>query len=150
MSFDVYLEVDEPQSNPSEGKIFIREGGSIREISREEWDRRYPGREPVIVRTEEDSPVVYTANITSNLAPMARAAGIYYVLWHPADVDITLAEQLIAPLEAGLAKLKENPSEMQEYDPENKWGTYGTLVIFVENYLNACRAYPKARVSVWI
>lgn len=29
--------------------IFVRENGATREITREEWDRRNPGREPVVV-----------------------------------------------------------------------------------------------------
>jgi hypothetical protein len=39
---------------PSLGSgIFIRENGAVQEISREEWDRRHPGREPYVVTKPE-------------------------------------------------------------------------------------------------
>lgn len=43
--------------NPGSG-IFVRENGALREITRGEWDAKYPGREPVSVRrgTEGDPP----------------------------------------------------------------------------------------------
>lgn len=34
--------------------IFVRENGACIEISREEWDRRNPGREPVIYKPHEE------------------------------------------------------------------------------------------------
>ena len=150
MSLDVYLDVDTPVSQTPSDRIFIRENGSMVELSREEWDQRFPGREPVTVRDEDETTTrVYQANITHNLNRMADAAGIYKPLWRPDELEITRAEELIEPLSSGLEALKSNPERFEELNPENGWGTYEGLVQFVENYLGACRQYPQATVSVW-
>ena len=89
---------------------------------------------------------VYTANITHNLTKMADKAGIYKALWCPEEIDITKAEQLIKPLEDGLAKLKADPAYYQQFDAPNGWGRYVHFVPFVKQYLEACRANPDAMV----
>ena len=149
MSLDVYLTTKEPVVPKRQDRIFIREDGSTKEISREEWDRRNPGREPLVLCDEGKADEVFTANITHNLGKMADAAGIYEALWRPDEVGITVASQLIAPLEAGLARLRAEPEKFMEHNPDNGWGSYEGLVGFVERYLDACRNYPEADVSVW-
>lgn len=91
---------------------------------------------------------VYSANITHNLNTMAEAAGIYKHLWRPDEIEITKAEQLIAPLTAGLQKLKDAPEHFMQYDSPNGWGMYKHFVPFVEKYLAACVENPDADVSV--
>jgi hypothetical protein len=91
---------------------------------------------------------VYWANITHNLNKMAEAAGIYEVLWRPEEIGITQAGQLIEPLSVGLKKLKADPMYYSQFNAVNGWGTYD-FVPFVEKYLEACRANPDAKVSVW-
>lgn len=150
MSLDVYLDVNTPVSKTSSDRIFIRENGSRVELSREEWDQRFPGREPVTFRDEDETTTrVYQANITHNLNRMADAAGIYKPLWRPDEIGITRAEELIQPLSSGLDALKSDPERFKQLNPENGWGTYEGLVQFVENYLEACRQNPQATVSVW-
>lgn len=93
---------------------------------------------------------VYWANITHNLAGMAKAAGIYKHLWSPEEVEppVTKAVQLIEPLKAGLAWLKANPDEAKKHDAKNGWGLYEHFVPFVEKYLTACIESPDADVRV--
>jgi hypothetical protein len=150
MSLDVYLTLPGVQSRTGSA-IFIREDGQNKEITRAEWDARFPGREPVIVSFDDDSDSgeVYSANITHNLGKMAREAGIYEALWRPEEIGITHTAQLIAPLNEGLALLKSNPERFTRLNPENGWGTYEGLVRFVADYLAACEAYPASEVSVW-
>src|SRR5688572_29936062 len=103
MSLDVYLKVVERVTVTRGPRIFVRESGATREISREQWDALYPGREPVTVLAGEDETnCVYSANITHNLNAMAENAGIYMHLWRPDQIGIMTASQLIAPLTAGL------------------------------------------------
>lgn len=45
---------DDPQDEGINSGIFVRENGMTKEISREEWDRRNPGREPVRVIKENE------------------------------------------------------------------------------------------------
>ena len=91
---------------------------------------------------------VYDANITHNLNTMADKAGLYDVVWRPDENNIERAEQLIKPLEEGIAKLKADPEYFKGFNPENGWGTYEGLVDWLEKYLEACREWPKAKVEV--
>jgi len=148
MSLDVYLEMETP-IDVSHSGIFIREDGEVREITRDEWDRRYPEREPIVVTPPEADTCVYTANITNNLNRMAEAAGIYNALWRPEENNIICAKQLVPILEEALRCLNENPARFKKFNPENGWGDYDGLCVFVERYLRACREYPTAKVRVW-
>lgn len=130
--------------------IFIRENGAVREITYAEWNEKFPDREPVVATQDEDeSSDVYHANITHNLGTMADKAGIYEALWRPEEIGITHAHQLIEPLKAGLATLREKPDYFKQFNPANGWGDYEGLVRFTENYLQACEKYPQAEVSAW-
>ena len=148
MSLDVYLTVEGVSVLHLEPRIFIREGGQNKEISREEWDMLYPGREPVTAPACIEDGEVYHANITSNLGKMADKAGIWIHLWEPNETGITTAKQLVEPLNAGLNRLKSNPSFFKQFNPPNGWGTYDGLVQFVEDYLNACERFPEATIRV--
>ena len=149
MSLDVYLRMKEIKRLKPAGRIYVRRDGSTQEISREEWDRLLPGREPVTVNEEAEVNEVYQANITHNLSIMADEAGIHKALWRPDEIGVTKAKQLIPLLVDGLAKLSANPDHFRQFNPDNGWGSYEGLVRFVENYLSACREYPDADVSVW-
>jgi hypothetical protein len=146
MSLDVYLDLDSHVGHV-ERKIFVREGGQTKEISREEWDKFHPGVEPCSVEVE--SKHVYSANITHNLGRMASDAGLYEPLWRPEEIGITKAGQLILPLQTGLALLMSAPERFEKFNPENGWGDYDTLVKFVKDYKDACEKWPDATVSVW-
>ena len=93
-------------------------------------------------------PELYWRNITHNLGAMAAAAGIYEPLWRPDECGITTAKQLIAPLQAGLDKLKADPEGFAKFNASNAWGVYNDFVPFVEEYLDACKLHPEATVSV--
>lgn len=148
MSLDVYLELNQPVSQPGGSGIFVRENGSNREISREEWDRRFPGCEPVVLqRGPRDDGEAFHANITHNLNTMADAAGLYRCLWRPEELGISRASQLIAPLREGLDRLRSAPDLFKVHNPENGWGDYDGLVAFVADYLAACERYPDADVT---
>ncbi len=91
---------------------------------------------------------LFTANLTHNLRKMAEAAGLYDALWQPERLRISHADYLINVLEEGLKRLREDPEKFKVWEPYNKWGTYETLVSFVERYSAACKAYPEARIQV--
>lgn len=145
MSLDVYLSHPIPTVKKGTG-VFIREGGSNRELTVAEVKERYP--ESDIVESEFSTDECYSANITHNLGQMASAAELYYPLWRPEEINISKAKQLIVPLAKGLESLIEKPDYYKTFNPENGWGTYEGLVSFVENYLKACIDNPDADVSV--
>lgn len=148
MSLDVYLYRKGVQNLEPHSAIFIREGGQTKEITRAEWDERFPGREPVTVEIDTDDEQVYGANITHNLNRMAREAGLYQYLWRPEEVSATKAIQLIEPLRTGLFILTNDRARFEKFNPENGWGDYDGLVSFVGNYLYACARYPDADVRI--
>lgn len=149
MSLDVYLITKEPQIKMASSGIFVRENGQTKEITQEEWNVKYPDREPVKFEQEgQEINEVYSANITHNLNIMADKAGIYNHLWRPDEINIIKAKELIEPLRQGLHELKSEPEKYEKFNPENKWGSYDGLVKFVEKYLNACYEYPDADVRV--
>lgn len=145
MSLTVYLSGDRTTREVS--RIFIREGGTTKEITEEEWNALRPGQEPVTLGGYFGDRV-YSANITHNLDKMADAAGIYQALWRPEELGITKAIQLIVPLSQGLAVLLSDRARFEEFNPPNGWGSYDALVTFVKGYLNACVEYPDSEVSV--
>jgi hypothetical protein len=77
---------------------------------------------------------------------MAEEAGIYKHLWHPDEIGITKASELIEPLEIGLTLLKAEPARFEAFNSPNAWGMYEHFVPFVEACLNACKEYPDANV----
>jgi hypothetical protein len=147
MSLDLWLEVDTPNLivEPHDA-IFIRRDGETVEISRSEWDRLHPGAEPVSIARNPTK--VYSANITHNLAKMAREADLYF-LWHPEDHAINIASDMTSRLKAGIDKLKNNPEHMKKFNPSNEWGSYEGLLRFAEGVLDACEMNPTAKVRAW-
>lgn len=91
---------------------------------------------------------VFSANITHNVGKMAEEAGIYKHLWRPEELGITTAKELIEPLTEGLVRLRSNPKHYEQFEPENKWGTVGSLTSFVADYLHSCKLNPDALISV--
>lgn len=98
--------------------------------------------------TITDSDRLYDSNITHNLTAMAEAAGIYQALWHPEELGVTTASNLIGPLTAGLMILESDPKRFEAFNAPNGWGLYVNFVPFVREYLEACKRFPDARVEV--
>lgn len=145
MSLDVYLEVAVPIGRPGTG-VFVRDNGANRELTVEEVSLRWPGS--TVTEQEYRTNEVFSANITHNLNKMALAAGLYEALWRPDENGLDKAADLIPLLEAGLGTLQDNPEHFRLYSPRNGWGSYAALREFVIEYLDACREYPEAKVTV--
>lgn len=86
-------------------------------------------------------------NITHNLNEMAKAVGLYEVLWHPEEIGITVASQMILPLEKGIKELESNPDKYKVYNPPNGWGSYDDFVRFCKSVLQKCSEYPDAVIE---
>lgn len=97
---------------------------------------------------DENDCTVFDYNITHNLNRMAEAAGLYFVLWRPEEINATQAKHITKALEEGLVELVSSPDKYKEYNPDNGWGTYEGLVNFVMEYLRACTANPEAEIHV--
>lgn len=96
----------------------------------------------------EEAEEVYWANITHNLGEMATEAGIYEALWRPEEIGKEKASEIVEMLENGLADLNARPNHFQKFNSSNGWGLYENFVPFVSKYLDACKEYPDAIISV--
>ena len=149
MSLSVYLNFKETVTKPASSGVFIRENGRTKEITMEEWNEKFPGKELVKFDGQEtETGEVYCANITHNLNSLAKAVEIYYHIWRPEEIGITKASEIIEPLKAGIEKMKAEPEKYKKFSAENGWGTYEQFVPWVERYLNACIEYPDAEIEV--
>tara|TARA_R110000868_G_scaffold135956_1_gene348689 strand:+ start:277 stop:618 length:342 start_codon:yes stop_codon:yes gene_type:complete len=97
---------------------------------------------------------VYSRNITHNLAKMAgevklsNGLTLYDVLWRPDEHGITHARTIVDYLHKGWDILLSNPKHYKQWDPENGWGSYESLVDYVYTYRNACWDNMDAEVRV--
>lgn len=97
----------------------------------------------------ETRPVdVFWRNTTHNHGKHADAVGVYTHLWHPNELGITKAHQLIEPLSEAARKLRANPEQYRQYDAKNGWGTVEHFTEFVEGVLQACIDHPDADIAV--
>lgn len=95
-----------------------------------------------------DGVVVYDANITHNLGPMAKAAGIYMQLWRPGEIGASRASDIVDAVESGLVDMARRPSHFQTYDSPNGWGLYRNFLPWVASYAEALRKFPDAEIEV--
>jgi len=106
-------------------------------------EQYYSDRQPL------ETIEVFEGNITHNLVDMAEKAGLYYCIWRPEEQGIKIAKDLIDPLERGLKDLTDKPEKYKLYNPPNGWGSYETLVSFIDRYLAACKENPEAEIYAW-
>ena len=91
---------------------------------------------------------VFDYNITHNLGDMAEAAGMYSAMWHPEELGVKKAFELLPYLQVGIERLEAQPEFFKAMNPENGWGSYDGLVQFAREYRDACIANPDA--DVWV
>lgn len=148
MSLDVYFRMPEFAKLPKEERtgIFLRDEGVTQQITREEWDRRFPNLDPSLYEVCEDDGTVFSLNITHNLVEMAQEAGLYEALWRPEEIGVSTASDLIPKLENGLVTLIFEKERLLPFRPDNKWGSHDALLWFVRECLRAAQKFPSAEV----
>ena len=93
----------------------------------------------------KDGKWVYETNITHNLAPMARKAGLYKPLW---DSEGKKAKTIIKDLRTGIDSMIENKRELEKLEPANGWGSFDGLLTNAVEALTVCGEYPEFKVVV--
>ena len=71
---------------------------------------------------------IYETNITHNLAPMWRKAGIYDCLYNSEGKK---ADTIVVELREGLSKMITSPEEYKKLKPANGWGDYDSAISFL-------------------
>ena len=102
---------------------FFKKGVDFNQI-RHQIDELYNQRRVIgeeLERLEDDYEDAKLAshNVTHNLTKMAEAVGLYRILWHPEEIGITSATQMIAPLEIAITELESSPDKYKAYNPPN-------------------------------
>lgn len=89
-------------------------------------------------------------NITHNLAPMAKALGIYTYLWHPEKKNLVFAHELTNIIDDAIIEMKSNPDKYKTYDSANGWGVYDDFLNFLEKLRIASIQFPDSRIQISI
>ena len=93
------------------------------------------------------SDEVESMNITHNLGVMARAAGIYDIVWRPEENGIERAGQIVGRLNEAILNMSNNPQKYKEHDEETGWGTYEQFVPWLRKLRDVCEQYPNAKIE---
>jgi len=130
---------------------FFKKGINFQEI-RENISNLYEKKRIIQEEIEQledayDDVQLASFNITHNLNKMAEAAGLYEVLWHPEEIGITSASQMIPLLEKGVKELEKYPEKYKAFNAPNGYGKYEDFVNFCRSTLHWCRKYPDAVVE---
>lgn len=88
----------------------------------------------------------FTANYTHNVSDMWRKAGCYDAIYRG---EGKLAKDILPALEQGYANMSSNMGAYAELNPKNGWGDCESALVWLGEYIEACRNNPMAHVHVW-
>jgi hypothetical protein len=93
--------------------------------------------------------LMWEGNITHNLVPMAQAAGAYEVVWRPDEIGYDrLGLAVLEEIVPAINHLLYERHHYEQFNPENGWGDYDTLVRFLVDYALALNKFPYAEIKV--
>ena len=84
-------------------------------------------------------------NITHNLVPMWKKAGIYDALYNSEDME---ARDILPILIDGLADMVANEEEYEKLNSPNGWGLYENAVPWLIELIQGCKDYPDSVIEV--
>lgn len=82
-------------------------------------------------------------NMTSNVAPMWRHAGIDISEWQDKR-----AHEVIDALKQAIDSMQSDPETYRAMNPSNGWGSYETCLEFLQELYVDFRTYPNSRIEV--
>ena len=88
---------------------------------------------------------VSEANITSNLVPMWKKAGIYDALYNSAGKR---AKDVLPTLRQGMTHMMTHKDEYLPLNPPNGWGDYPSAVQWLRNVCNMFERNPNATITI--
>ncbi len=84
-------------------------------------------------------------NITHNLTPMWKKAGIYDALYNSEYME---AKDILPVLIDGLADMVANKEEYEKLNSPNGWGLYENAVPWLVELIQGCKDYPDSVIEV--
>lgn len=104
--------------------------------------------------SEEDH---WTANITHNLGEMADHVPVkfgdmdttlYKACWRPEEIGANTVADVLPMILQGIHYMIDHRKELEQYNPENGWGSYNGFMKFLLNYKQALEdADPECEVE---
>ncbi len=85
--------------------------------------------------------------ITHNLNNMARAVGLYEILWPPKYADTVTVAQMTPILKKGIKELEADPEKYRAFDAPNGYGKYDDFIRFCRDLLCHCERHPDAVIE---
>ena len=122
--------------------IFIRIDGRTKEITSKEEFKEHFGNIEGYQEYKDKTNVVFKWNITHNLSEMADKViidnlSLYNLLWHPNNYNYQIVnEDYINKIKERYKLLKNNKTYFEKYNPDNNWGNYDSLLMFVKELIN--------------
>lgn len=110
----------------------------------EDFFRRFIPSAEVLI--SEDDKRIHWFAVPETMDIMAKESGLYDVIWIPNTISSIETISVIPVLEAGINKLKNNPSLFKELY-EFRTNAYEHFLSYMEKYLDVCKDYPDAVVS---
>lgn len=101
----------------------------------------------ISIETKDDDGVdieAWCANITYNLSAMLKASGLRF-----GDLDGMTARDAHPHLVRSFQWLSMHPVSAKALEPENGWGTYEGLLVYVFAFKLACLLDPDGIVRVY-
>lgn len=122
---DVLIYLPIKKGNIMSLDIYLFKNGFDIQKSRADIDATYTKLQAVKEELEQleddfEEARLSSLNSTHNLNNMAKAAGLYQVLWRPEEIGISTASQIIAPLEKGISELVANPDKYRTFNPSKR------------------------------
>jgi len=93
--------------------------------------------------TEGQFYLAETFNMTSNVGPMYRVAGLEI-----GNLDKMLTKNVIAKVQPAYDYMVAHSHEMRTLEPANGWGKYEDALGFLQEILVTCLAHPECFVEV--
>jgi hypothetical protein len=94
---------------------------------------------------EADCCSAHDHNITHNLAPMFREAGVD---WHEYRDGEQHASVLLREVAHALTRMADEPARFKALNPPNGWGNYDGALAFLVRLAVDCLRHPDAIVRV--
>ena len=84
-------------------------------------------------------------NITHNVSPMWKLAGVYDALY---ESEGLIAKEVLSTLQEGVARMVLNPEEYKKLNPTNGWGCYESALEFLIDFQSAIVNNPDTMIHV--
>lgn len=103
---------------------------------------------PCCNNTFKPTREVFSTEISDDLRFMAREAGLLNFVWYSDENNVIYAKQMVIPLQKAIEKLKANTDYFHRYEGKCDDSKCYNFLLFLEQYLRACKKYNEALIEV--